>query len=199
VENNLTFFNGRDGVLIAEDPTGAIYVVYNTSYGSNLAPNQNYFGCAEIGIVASSNTSIYSNLVETSQANGCGSNPIYAYSVQNGDGTNQVYNNWGWALNSQPTLIYDSGSFAFGSNTFTNPAFTSAPSSTPVAPSCGSYASVPACMATLIADFVPTASGASAYGRQPVESGSVSDPLFPQWLCNVNLPEGLVTMGCLSQ
>jgi hypothetical protein len=53
-------------------------------------------------------------------------------------------------------------------------------------------------MGTIIADFQPT-TGASAYGYQTPASGNVSDPLFPKWLCNVNLPKGLVTMGCLSQ
>src|SRR6202043_725660 len=37
---------------------------------------------------------------------------------------------------------------------------------------------------------------AKAYGYQVPSTTSVSDPLFPQWLCNVNLPAGLVTMGC---
>jgi hypothetical protein len=199
VENNLMFWNGGRGVLIGDDPTGNIYVRFNTSYGSNLDTNQNYFGCAEIAGVANSNTQVYYNLVSTSQANGCGSHPIYAFSEQNGDGTNTFYNNWGYAQNGQPTLVYESGSFAFGpNNTFQNPEFANPPSSNPGPPNCSSFASVPACMATIIADFQPTA-GASAYGRQPVESGSVSDPLFPQWLCNVNLPKGLVTMGCLSQ
>ena len=40
--------------------------------------------------------------------------------------------------------------------------------------------------------------GASAYGYQVPSTDTVSDPLFPQWLCNVNLPSGLVTMGCAS-
>ena len=200
VENNLTFWNGRSGVLVGDDPTGLTYVLYNTSYASNLDTNQNYQGCAEIAGVQNSNTFVYSNLVSTSQVNGCGANPIYVLSEQNGDGTDEFYSNWGYAQNGQYTLVYESGSFAFGpNNTFQDPQFTNAPNSNPGAPNCSSYSSVPACMAPIIADFVPRASGASAYGYQTPLSYPVADPLFPQWLCNVNLPSGLVTMGCSSQ
>jgi hypothetical protein len=53
-------------------------------------------------------------------------------------------------------------------------------------------------MATVIANFTPTAAAAKAYGYQTPSTSSTSDPLFPQWLCNVNLPAGLITMGCVS-
>jgi hypothetical protein len=69
----------------------------------------------------------------------------------------------------------------------------------PGAPSCGSASSVPNCMADVIANFTPTTAAAKAYGYQIPISGNMYDPLFPQWLCNVNLPAGLVTMGCLAQ
>jgi hypothetical protein len=51
-------------------------------------------------------------------------------------------------------------------------------------------------MATVISDFTPTAGGAAGYGYQIPSVTPTFDPLFPQWLCNVNLPAGLVTMGC---
>jgi hypothetical protein len=51
-------------------------------------------------------------------------------------------------------------------------------------------------MSTVIANFTPTNAAAMAYGYQVPSSTPVYDPLFPQWLCNVNLPSGLVTMGC---
>ena len=51
-------------------------------------------------------------------------------------------------------------------------------------------------MATMIANFTPTTAAAKAYGYQIPSTSPTSDPLFPQWLCNVNLPPGLVTMGC---
>jgi hypothetical protein len=51
-------------------------------------------------------------------------------------------------------------------------------------------------MATVIANYTPTVAAAKAYGYQQPSSTSVSDPLFPKWLCSVNLPAGLVTKGC---
>jgi hypothetical protein len=54
-------------------------------------------------------------------------------------------------------------------------------------------------MAAVIANFTPTNTAATAYGYEMPGSTSVYDSLFPQWLCNVNLPSGLVTMGCSSQ
>jgi hypothetical protein len=51
-------------------------------------------------------------------------------------------------------------------------------------------------MATVIANFTPTNAAAVRYGYQTPSSTQVSDPLFPKWLCNVNLPSGLVTLGC---
>jgi hypothetical protein len=54
-------------------------------------------------------------------------------------------------------------------------------------------------MATVIANFTPTNATvlAGGYGYQIPSGTQIYDPLFPQWLCNVNLPSGLVTMGCL--
>lgn len=65
-----------------------------------------------------------------------------------------------------------------------------------VRPSCGGFANVPACMEALIANFKPLTQGALSYGYQQPSAEQVYDPLFPQWLCGVNLPSGLVTMGC---
>jgi len=53
-------------------------------------------------------------------------------------------------------------------------------------------------MGTVIANFTPKTASAKAYGYQVPNATQASDPLFPQWLCNVNLPPGLVTMGCVS-
>jgi hypothetical protein len=53
-------------------------------------------------------------------------------------------------------------------------------------------------MAAVIAGFTPQAASAAAYGYQAPTAAPINDPLFPQWLCNVNLPAGLITMGCLS-
>jgi hypothetical protein len=53
-------------------------------------------------------------------------------------------------------------------------------------------------MAPVIANFTPTTPAATGFGYQPSSNAPADDPLFPQWLCNVNLPSGLVTMACSS-
>jgi hypothetical protein len=69
----------------------------------------------------------------------------------------------------------------------------------PGAPKCAATSSVPNCMAAVIANFTPTRMAAVPYGYQMPSTAQTYDALFPQWLCNVNLPAGLATMGCLSQ
>jgi len=51
-------------------------------------------------------------------------------------------------------------------------------------------------MATVIANFKPTTAAAQPYGYQVPSTVPNSDPLFPQWLCNVNLsrpPQRIMT------
>jgi hypothetical protein len=55
---------------------------------------------------------------------------------------------------------------------------------------------VQACVASIVAGLTPTNVAAAGYGYQVPGPAPAYDPLFPQWLCNVNLPTGLVTMGC---
>jgi len=140
-------------------------------------------------------TQVTGNLVSTGSAFGCGSNPIYAFSVSKGSATDQISGNFAFGYNGNNTFAYDSGSFSFGANVLgTNPAFKGA--SVPGAPSCSRASSVPNCMASVIANFTPTVSSSSSYGYQIPSATNASDALFPQWLCNTNLPQGLVNLAC---
>jgi hypothetical protein len=65
----------------------------------------------------------------------------------------------------------------------------------PGAPSCSGYANTVACMATLIADFKASGTGTSGNGYLS-PSTPAYDVFYPQWLCNVSLPTGLITNGC---
>jgi hypothetical protein len=115
--------------------------------------------------------------------------------VANSNATDKYQDNWLYSAAGNNMFSSNNDSFAFGTqNTGTNPAFTS--TTIPGAPSCAGAANVPACMATLVANLKPSMNSALSYGYQPPSSAQVYDPLFPQWLCGVNLPPGLVTMGC---
>jgi hypothetical protein len=100
--------------------------------------------------------------------------------------------NYGYSAAANNT---SSSSATLSGNTFANSSLASP--ANPAAPSCGSFSTTSACMATVIANFKPSASEAQSFGYQTPSTTSIYDPLFPQSLCNVNLPPDLVTMGCL--
>ena len=205
-DNNILLANGGPGLEVYSNSNGTapysnIYLRHNTVWGNNTSSMQSVSASyvAEILLGIAVNTQTFENIAVTNAQYGAGSQPIYAYSVTSGNGTDVVYQNIGYSAYTTNDNSTNSTGFSFGPNNIfgTNPAFVNA--TAPSAPSCGSFASVPACMATVIANFTPTTAVAIPYGYQTPSSVNVYDPLFPQWLCNVNLPAGLVTMGCLSQ
>jgi hypothetical protein len=205
IDNNLFLVNGGPGIETVLNSTGSgpfsrIYIRHNTAWGNNSDPYESVFGVevGEIVISTSSTVEVFDNIAATNATDGARSNPIYAYRVSRSNGTTQVYQNVGYSASGTVDGIYDSTGFSYDpSNLFaTYPSFASA--TAPGAPSCSSFVSVPACMATVIANFTPTTAAARAYGYQLPGTAQIYDPLFPQWLCNVNLPDGLVTMGCLA-
>jgi len=201
VDNNILVANGRAGLEVFNNSTGPapfanIYLRHNTTWGNNGDLNQNSVWCGDTIVDDALNVQAYLNISATNATNGCGANPIYAYYVGAGTSTDHIYQDWGYSASGTNNTSASSTGFSFGpSNTFgTNPSF--ANPLAPGAPSCGSASSVPNCMATVIANFTPTNTAALGYGYQIPSNTSVYDSLFPQWLCNVNLPSGLVTMGC---
>jgi hypothetical protein len=191
VENNITVGNGGRGILQNNNngsTPATVYLKQNTSYGNNTQGGQAFpSGNGEIMITQANDVTATGNLAMTSQASTSG-DAIGAFSV-NGSG-NTVSSNW--LFSASGNTILGSG---YGTNvTGTSPAF--ANPVIPGAPNCSGTANVPACAATLIANFTPTNASAKAYGYQTPSSASATDPLYPQWLCTVNLPAGLVTKGC---
>jgi chitobiase/beta-hexosaminidase-like protein/ASPM-SPD-2-Hydin domain-containing protein len=198
-ENNIVIGNGGRGIEVVKNAAGSsqapIYLSHNTSWGNLTDPNQNWLGCGEIQLNEDYNTQITANLASTKSAEGCGQNPIYAVSVGDGNGTDSFSGNFLFGYNGYITFAYGSGSFSYGANTLgVNPQFANA--SVPAAPSCSGTSNAPSCMASTIANFTPTASPAQGFGYQTPSASPVSDPLFPQWLCNANLPPGLVNLAC---
>jgi hypothetical protein len=207
IDNNISLSNGGVGVRIEYNDAGTgsthaqIYARHNTTWNNSIGTYQ--FGnpsCGEFQLYKTLTTAAYLNLAATNQA-GCygdSSNPLYAYSVSNADSTSSVDANLGWSATNSYSQSLSSGAFTFGAtNIFgINPGFAHAV--TPGAPNCATAASVPNCIATVIANFTPATTTAIGYGYQVPGTSPTYDTLFPQWLCNVNLPPGLVTMGCLT-
>lgn len=147
--------------------------------------------------ISSYSTQISYNLSVTSEAKACYSTaPLYVMAAMAPNSTTQFFQNYGYSAAGYNTLGSGPG-FAFGpNNTFANPQLTNP--SDPGAPHCSGAANTVACMSTTIANFKATSPAAAGYGYQSPSNIAVYDPLFPQWLCNTNLPPGLVTMGCLT-
>jgi hypothetical protein len=201
VENNLSVFNGGRGIQLLNNAVSGstyahIYAVNNTVYGNNLFTNNAGNACAELYVYSAIQTEVYNNLSMPAAATACSSNPWWAATVLYGSASDFVYKNFLYSAAGHNTVTANSGSFAFGPNniTGTNPVFNNPVA--PGAPSCSGYASVPACMASVIANFTSSNAIAASYGRQAPSSSLVFDPLFPSWLCNVTLPTGLISIGC---
>jgi hypothetical protein len=207
-ENNLTTFNGGGGVTVAGggNAYAPIYLVHNTAVYNNQNPDQGNYNCAEILLASNNSTPVaysqaYLNLVDVKSGTSayCNGAPVYGLAIRGGNGTDSMYDNFVYSLGGSSTNALNSAGFSFSAtNVFgVNPSL-SGPTEPP-APSCSSYTTTTACMASVIASFTPTASAAIGFGYQTVTSTPNYNPLFPQWLCGVPaLPSGIVTMGCLS-
>jgi hypothetical protein len=201
LDNNISLFHGGNGIKAynnaGELRNAAILFRHNTTYG-NERGGVNGGICTEIGLQNSLSSEVFANLAVTRTGTGCsGRSNVYALQVLVPDSTDHLYNNFGFS--AAGNNIAGSGfGFSFdASNTlgrdprFVNPV-------QPPAPSCSGASNVPSCMSTVIINFTPQMAEAVPYGYQAPSATQVYDPLFPRWLCNVNLPPGLVTMGCLS-
>jgi hypothetical protein len=199
IDDNISIFNGGTGVQsflnIGGSPNAPIYIRHNTTYG-NQTGSINANPCAEINLNSSLSSQVYLNLIQTGATACRGNVSVYALGVSSPDSTDSLYNNFIYSAAGNNTTGSGAG-FSFGSNlSGTNPNFSNPVK--PSAPNCANFVSVPACMAGVIANFTPDTQAAAQYGYQVPSTAATYDPLFPQWLCSVNLPTGLVTMGCLS-
>jgi hypothetical protein len=198
--SNLVIGNGGRGIEVYNNQAGTyhavIWINQNTLWGNNAATNQSWLGCGEVAVTAAKDVHSFGNLVSTKTAAGCGGHPIYAMAVSGGDGSDTADDNFAYGYGGYNTFLYASGTFTWNAdNSFgKSPAFKNP--ATPGAPQCSGKANVPACIAAVVDNFTPTAPGTSTFGYEAPQSTSVSDPLFPHWLCSANLPAGLVTMGC---
>jgi hypothetical protein len=204
VTNNLLIGNGGRGFEIFKNnggPSGAanahIFVYQNTSWGNSTDIHQIFPPCGEFQLSGTHNTELSRNIGVTT-ASDClgGMSDVYAFLIQFDDSSNSVHDNVGFSPIGLNFIISNNEGFSIGSNPLfgTDPQF--ANPSVPPSPNCGAATSAPNCMATVIANFAPTNSAAAAYGYQIPPAGNVTDPLFPAWLCNVNLPAGLVAKSC---
>ena len=197
MEDNIAFLNGSSGFRVDVTTKAAVYITNNTSYGNNGDPYMNSGECGEITLQQSTGIHVTNNLARTKSASGCGSNPNYAFYVASGDSTDDIYSNFGYAMNGQYSGAGGSPSFSYGSNTFgTDPQFANAPEINPGPPSCSGSTNVTNCMADTISEFTPQNPAATSFGYRSPTTVVANDPLFPSWVCNANVPSGLIPNHC---
>ena len=205
IDNNVFLANGGPGIEVFRNstdttPNSTIYILHNTVWGNNSNPSEVVpaYLVGEILTYSAKNIQVFENIAVTSAVeSGAASRPIYAYWISNGNNTDNFYQNVGSAVGGTVNGTYGSSGFAYAPNNLfgINPEFPNPV--VPGSPNCRLATSVPNCMAAVIANFMPAEAAATAYGYQLPSASQTDDPLFPRWLCNVNLPVGLVTMGCL--
>ena len=196
VENNIFLFNGGRGIETLSSNAGAIYIKQNIMYGNNTDVNQGGFCGEYVSNVVTGNVFLSGNITMTTAPITCNGSPWYAYLVSDSSAAMSTTSAIAYSPVGNNCSAMNGGGFSCAAATITslNPSFSNPIHPGP--PSCGGASSVPNCMAAIIAGYTPTNPAAVAYGYQKPSSIPISDPLFPQWLCNVGLPNGLVTMGC---
>lgn len=201
VTNNVVFLNGGYGIEIEHNAVGSahapIFITNNTLYGDRRDMSQQFcIGNGDLHLYAADNVTTTGNLIYSGYAADCGGNPFYAIAIGAGNATDSVANTWFSGVDGNNDYLSEDGSFALGTgNTIgTNPMFANPVNPGP--PNCGAYTNVPACMATVIANFTPAVAAAKSYGYQQPATANAKDPFFPQWLCSADIPSGLITMSC---
>lgn len=203
VENNVSVWNGGYGIATTGNGSASakMYFRNNTSAHNLTDGTTSTTTCGDMTLLVTSLAEMYGNLIQTLGATACsGPTTAYGIAVNGADATDHVYNNYIYSAAGNNTVIVSSPGFAYGptNTTGTNPAFANV--ADPGQPSCTGKVNTLDCMSTVIANYTPATAAAKAFGYQ----GSVTpttqtyDPLFPQWLCNVTLPSGLITMHCVT-
>jgi hypothetical protein len=200
-ENNISIGNGGHGIEVQNNVAGSnhalIILSNNTTWGNEQMSNQQYNHlCAEVLLNSAYNVQEYWNLVATKDQTACADNPTYSFSAYQVDSSDWVYSNLAFAYNGQFTYFYWGTDFSYSSSNVlgVNP-YLSDPY-VPGPPSCGWAANVTNCMGWVADNFKPTNDSATWAGRQTPSNSPQSDPLFPTWVCNAELPDGLIIKPC---
>lgn len=209
VEQNLFVGNGAYGIqhqTYTKNPATiqSVYWRHNTSWGNLTNSSFNTNSCFEMVINIGYGVHGDHNIAQPNVSTACTSHTVYAaYAYDTSAATSTIANNWFYAPSGSGTTTGafndDGNTFSFGTNSAGSPPVSAAFSApaVPGAPSCGSALSVPDCMATVLANFAPTAGGTTGFGVQAVSGSDGGDALFPRWVCG-QIPTGLVTESCLS-
>lgn len=200
-EQNISIGNGGHGIEVQNNVAGSghakIILSNNTVWGNELMSWQQYNHlCAEVLLNSAYNVEEKWNLVATKSQYACVSNPNYALSGYQVDGTDWIHANLAFAYDGQYEYYYWGTNFSYSSDNVlgVNPYLRNA--YVPGAPSCGGATNVANCMSWVANNVAPTNSSTTWAGFQTPSYYAATAPLFPTWVCNANLPPGIVTKPC---
>jgi hypothetical protein len=195
VENNITVGNGSAGIAPFHNTNSPAFVLNNTSYGNYTDPYHQGSYKGEILYNWSSNVVSKYNITHSTVSSGGVSNySVYSFYVGRSNSTDVVDYNWIYSPFGKNTGINSSTGFVYGTHNIVgvNPAF--ANPTIPGAPVCSGKANTLDCMSGVIAGYVPSA--AIGYGYKPVDNNYIQNDYYPLWLCNVSLPDGIMSNYC---
>ncbi len=200
-ENNITIGNGGHGIEVQNNVAGSthapVILSNNTVWGNErMSTMQNAPLCSEVLLNSAYNVQERWNLVATASQKACVSNPTYALSAYTVNATVWSYGNFAFGFNNQNLWVWNASGFGYDSSNVTgvNPNLSNP--YVPGAPSCGGAGNVTSCMQYVVNNVKPTNSIATYAGYHQPSSSPGYAPLFPAWLCNANLPAGIVTKPC---
>ena len=203
IDNNMMIGNGSNAleVLGNASASGSARVIFrhNTTYGNGLSGVGTPFEISISGGPACSNVLIDSSLVQsivpTPRVG-----PIWAATISSYYCSNIVVSNTFVASASTNGRYFnDEGGQAPYAPTLTNvtkasPNFVN-PHLLTAAPDCSNATLVPQCLAQLIADFTPQATGAVGLGYQK-PGACAPNPDWPPWIGPGDVPDGIITKPC---
>ena len=205
IDNNMIIGNNSYGLELLNANGARVIARNNTFYGNGLKTPYGTYGAPEISIGASNTNVLVDHDIIYSLV---GWNPV---STQASAPAIDIY---------YATNVTVSNSFVFsahgqyGVNGYTAagvtmvapylPTVTNVTTASPVfanpqqltaAPDCSTATSVPQCLAQLIADFTPQATGAVGLGYQK-PGACAPNPDWPTWIGPGDVPDGIITKPC---
>src|SRR6185312_7768094 len=205
VDNNISVGNYGYGLEYQTYTKGTpshpiVYFVNNTSWGNQLNPSCTYNTVSEAFINIGYGLFFNNNILMSKSATACGFT-FYTMNIYDASNTNTaVINNLVYSATASNFFTFnDDGNTAPSTTnniTGTNPTFAGA--ANPSAPSCTGTLNVRVCMNTVVANFATSASAAVGLGYQdPAVTPKSANPLFPQWICKIGIPDGIINKPCL--
>jgi len=192
VEQSMLLGNGSSGFEAFGNTGSTVIVESTTSWGNYQDPY--HTGTYNGGLLnnGSTSTTQFTGNIDQETVSTISGSSASVYAAYVGSASNYTGSITGNYLYGVGGKNQGGSSGAYSGNTNATPNFVNP--TEPSAPNCTGYATTMACMAAVVANFVPQAAGAVALGYQS-PGACTPDSLYPTWLKGL-VPSGLITKPC---